>query len=195
MGFFLLLMLAFLVLFDSRIREALGSAVGAVFFPVFGFGYHYPVLTIFIGGSIVIIISAVIRHFTTDWIEMAKSQERASSFQKKYREALKSQNKYQIKKMQQMQQEMMREQSQVSMRQMRIMPITLLVFVPVFAWLWSFLEESLRYYFDVPWHLHVFYFDSIVFPNWILLYMLLSIPLTQLIQYALRWKCIQKSLQ
>lgn len=195
MGFFLLLMLAFLILFDPNIREGLGSAVGAVFFPLFGFGYDYPVLTVFLAGSIVILISSVIRHFTIDWIEMAKMQERTSAFQKKYREAMKSQNKHRIKKLQKMQKDMMRTQSEVSSKQMRIMPITLLIFVPMFSWLWSFLSETSHYYFDTPWKLHVFFFDTKIFAHWILLYMLLSIPLTQIIQYILRFKWIRQSLQ
>jgi uncharacterized membrane protein (DUF106 family) len=90
MGFFILLMLAFLILFDPTIRETLGSAVGAVFYPAFGFGGDFPVLTIFIGGSVVICISAVIRHFATDWLAMAKTQDRMRAFQKEYREAMKS---------------------------------------------------------------------------------------------------------
>jgi uncharacterized membrane protein (DUF106 family) len=196
MGFFLLLMITLLIIFDPRIREGLGSAVGAAFYPLFGFGNSYPVLTIFIAGSIVIVISAFIRHITMDWIEMAKTQQMVSAIQKKYREALKSQNKYQIKKMQSKQQEMMKMQGQVSSKQMRSMPITLLIFVPIFSWIWSFLMDSPHYYFDTPWSLHVNFFGNpVLFPNWILLYMLLSIPLTQIIQYILRLKWKKPSLQ
>ena len=147
MGFFLLLMIAMLVIFDPRIRGALGSAVGVVFFPLFGFGYRYPVLTIFISGSVVIVISTIIRHFATNWIEMARMQHMVSEFQKKYREAMKSQNKYMIKKMQKMQAEIMRMQSEVSAKQMKLMPITLFIFVPVFTWLWDFLMSSPHHYF------------------------------------------------
>ena len=148
MGFFLLLMVSLLIIFDPRIRESLGTAVGAVFFPLFGFNNSFPVLTIFIAGSIVIFISALIRHVAVDWIEMAKTQQTVSAFQKKYREALKSQNKYLIKKMQKMQQDIMRTQGQVSSKQMRLMPVTLLIFVPIFTWIWSFLMDSSHYYFD-----------------------------------------------
>jgi uncharacterized membrane protein (DUF106 family) len=97
--------------------------------------------------------------------------------------------------MQKMQQEMMREQGAMSSQQLRLMPITLLIFVPIFSWLWEFLSETHHFYFDVPWQTHVFFFDKIVFPFWILLYMLLSIPLTQVIQYVLRWQCIQRALR
>ena len=194
MGFFLLLMLSLLILFDPNIRAALGNAVGVIFFPIFGFNYKYPVLTIFLAGSIVIIISALLRHFTTNWVEMAKMQHVVAEFQKKYREAMRSKNKHIMKKMQKMQMEIMKMQSEISSKQMRLMPITLLIFVPVFTWIWDFLmSPQLHHYFDTPWHLHVSFFDNpILFPNWILLYMLLSIPLTQIIQYLLRLKWIKE---
>ncbi len=194
MGFFLLLMISMLIIFDQRLRTALGNAVGIVFQPLLGFNYSYPVLTIFIAGSIVIVISAIIRHIAVDWIEMAKVQEMVSAFQRKYREALKSQNKYMIKKMQKMQTEIMAKQSQVSSKQMKLMPITLIIFVPIFTWIWEFLmNPNMHYYFDTPWALHVSFFkSSFLFPNWILLYMLLSIPLTQVIQYILRLKWERK---
>ncbi|KAA0013947.1 MAG: DUF106 domain-containing protein [Thermoplasmata archaeon] len=189
MGFFLLLMISLLIIFDPRLRASLGAAVGAVFYPLFGFGYKYPVLTVFIAGSIVIVISAIVRHVAVDWVEMAKVQEMVSAFQKKYREALKSQNKYMIKKMQKMQAEIMAKQSKVSSEQMKLMPITLIIFVPIFTWIWEFLMNTPHYYFDVPWSFHVSFFkSSFIFPNWILLYMLLSIPLTQVVQYVLRLK-------
>ncbi len=192
MGFFLLLMVAMLILFDPKTRAGLANIVNYVFFPLFGFHYKYPVLTIFLAGSVVIIISALIRHFATNWVEMAKMQDMVSFFQREYRKALKSQNKYKIKKLQALQTEIMKKQSEVSSQQMKLMPITLIIFVPIFTWMWEFLlslaEKGYHYYIDVPWKLHVSLFTSHVLPNWILLYSLLSIPLTQIIQYILRLK-------
>jgi len=193
MGFFFLLMLALLILFDPRLRASLATIVDYIFFPLFGFNYQYPVLTIFIAGSIVIVISTIIRHFAIDWIEMAKMQHIVSSFQKKYREALRKQNKHMIKKLQKMQVDIMRMQSELSAKQMKLMPITLLIFVPVFTWIWGFLENAPHYYFDTPWATHISFFKmSFIFPNWIWLYMLLSIPLTQIVQYILRLKWERK---
>ncbi|MEA2054791.1 MAG: EMC3/TMCO1 family protein [Candidatus Thermoplasmatota archaeon] len=158
-----------------------------VFFPLLGFGYRFPVLTIFLAGSVVIIISALVRHFTTDWIEMAKNQEILSKFQKEYKEARLSNNKYMIKKLEKMQPKLMQKQGEMSSKQMKIMPITLIIFIPIFTWIWDFLTGTTHYYFDVPWAIHVNCLDKyLIFPNWILLYMLLSIPLTQVIQYLLK---------
>ncbi len=186
--FFMVLMFSMFVLFDPNLRSATGNAVGAVFFPLFGFGYRFPVLTIFLAGSVVIIISTLIRHFTTDWIEMAKNQEIMSKFQKEYRKARLENNKYMIKKLEKLQPKIMQRQTAASSKQMKTMPITMLIFIPVFTWIWDFLMGVNHYYFDVPWAIHVSLFDkSVLFANWILLYMLMSIPLTQVIQYLFKF--------
>jgi len=196
MGFFLLLMIAMLILFDPRMRSWMAGIVNYVFFPLFGFNYKYPVLTIFLAGSVVIVISTLIRHYTTNWVEMAKMQDMVSFFQREYRKAIKSQNKYMIKKLQKLQGEIMKKQSEVSTQQMKIMPITLIIFVPIFTWIWEFLidlaKNGYHYYIDVPWKLHVSLFTSHILPNWILLYSLLSIPLTQIVQYLLRLKWLMQ---
>jgi uncharacterized membrane protein (DUF106 family) len=81
----------------------------------------------------------------------------------------------------------MKKQGEVSSSQMKIMPITLLIFIPIWTWIWEFLTGTSHYFFDVPWAMHVSLLDkTVIFPNWILLYMLLSIPLTQIIQNAFK---------
>ena len=193
MGFFLLLMVSLLIIFDYRLRSALGKAVGMIFFPLFGFDYKYPVLTIFIAGSIVIVISSIIRHIAIDWVEMAKIQEKSMAITRELRKAMKSQNKYMIKKLQKMQMEVMKEQGKISSNQMKLMPITLIIFIPIFTWIWEFLLHTPHYFFDVPWKNHVNFFNNpVIIPNWMLLYMLLSIPLTQIVQYILRLKWKRK---
>jgi uncharacterized membrane protein (DUF106 family) len=192
--FFFLLMIAFLIIFDPVIRDAIAIAVNYILYPIIGFNGNYPLLTVFVAGSLVIIISAVVRHLTTDWIEMAKMQEKVSEFQKKYREALKSQNKYMIKKLQSMQQEIMLEQSNITSKQFKIMPLTIILFIPIFTWIWEFLYSINHYYFDTPWQIHASLFkSSFIFPNWILLYMLFSVPFTQFVQYLLRLKWLKEA--
>lgn len=192
MLFFFILMLALLVLFDERLRNSLANAVGTVFFPLLGFNHHYPVLTVFLAGSMMVFITTLIRHFTMDWVAMAKNQAVMSKFQKEYRKARLDNNTYKIKKLEKLQPDIMRKQTEASSKQMKIMPITFIVIIPVFTWIWDFLMNSTYYYVDVPWSMHINLFSkSAIFPNWILLYMLLSIPLTQVIQYVFKmmsWK-------
>jgi len=186
--FFMVLMFSMFVLFDQNLRSSMGNAVGMVFSPLFGFHHQFPVLTIFLAGSVVILVSTIVRHFTTDWIEMAKNQEIMSKFQKEYRKARLENNKYMIKKLEKFQPTIMQKQTAASSKQMKIMPVTMLIFIPVFTWIWDFLSGATHYYFDVPWAMHVNLFGkSVLFANWILLYMLLSIPLTQVIQYLFKF--------
>jgi uncharacterized membrane protein (DUF106 family) len=181
--FFLLLM----ILFNPTLRDSLADGVGVVFFPLLGFNYHYPVISVFMAGSIVIIISTVLRHFSIDWMEMAKMQELMSKFQREYREARTSKNTYKIKKLEKMQPQLMQKQSRVAGGQMKLMPITMLIFIPIFTWIWTFLSSVPHHYFTVPWSDTTNFFDRhVLFFNWILLYMLLSIPLTQVMQYLLK---------
>lgn len=183
MGFFILLM----ILFNPTLRNGLAEAAGAVLFPIIGFNHQYPVLTIFTAGSIVIAISTTLRHFTMDWKEMAKMQKIMSKFQREFREARANKNTYKIKKLEKLQPKMMQRQSETAGGQMKLMPITMIIFIPVFTWIWLFLSNVSHFYVTVPWASNVNLFDRyVIFFNWILLYMLLSIPLTQVLQYVLK---------
>jgi uncharacterized membrane protein (DUF106 family) len=185
--FFVLLMVAMFVMFDQGLRTSLGNAVGTVFSPLFGFDHAFPVLTIFMVGSIALLASTAIRHVSMDWVEMAKNQQVMSKFQKEYRQARLDNNTYKIKKLEKLQPKLMKKQGEVSSSQMKIMPVTLLIFIPIWTWIWKFLMGTSHYFFDVPWTMHVSLLDkTVIFPNWILLYMLLSIPLTQIIQHAFK---------
>ncbi len=189
---FLMMMLSmFLLLFimtNPALRDLLGRIAGTILYPMIGFNYRYPVLTIFLAGTIVIIISTTIRHFSMDWIEMAKMQKIMSKWQKEYRKAKLKNNTYKIKKLEKIQPELMKKQTEVSTKQMKIMPVTMLIFIPVFMWMWErFFSKVSYHYFAAPWASHIDFFGNpFIFANWILLYMLLSIPLTQVLQYLLK---------
>jgi uncharacterized membrane protein (DUF106 family) len=187
----LLLMISFfalvMILFNPTLRNGLANIAGAVFYPIIGFNHEYPVLTIFTAGSIVIIISTVLRHFAIDWKEMAKMQKIMSKFQREFREARANKNTYKIKKLEKLQPTLMQKQSQVAGGQMKLMPVTMFIFIPIFTWIWSFLSGVSHHFFTVPWATNLNLFDSYaIFSYWILLYMLLSIPLTQVVQYVLK---------
>ena len=187
----LLLMISFfallMILFNPSLRNGLADIAGAAFYPLIGFNHLYPVLTVFSAGSIVIIVSTVLRHFAIDWKEMAKMQKIMSKFQREFREARSTKNTYKIKKLEKIQPKLMQRQSQVAGGQMKLMPVTMFIFIPIFTWIWSFLADVSHHYFTVPWAENINLFDSFsIFSYWILLYMLLSIPLTQVVQYVLK---------
>lgn len=192
------LVLVFFVLFNEQLRNQLGEWAGVVLDPTIGFGGRYPVMTILIAGSLLVAVTTVVRHFTTDWIETARTQAFSRHYQKEMMAARKENNTYKIKKLTEAQPEMMRRTQEMNAKQIKTMPITMLVAVPLFAWISTFLAAIDYTWFSAPWNPSVDMFTSngvlpfgengsSVFQHWILLYMVLSIPLGSLIQKTMKY--------
>jgi uncharacterized membrane protein (DUF106 family) len=177
----------FLILFTPGIRNSVGKYAGLVLDPVFGFGGRWPVLTILLAGTFMVLATTLIRHFTTDWLEQARIGAYMRSFNQELMKARKENNTYKTKKLQDRQPEVLRMQQEMSAKQMRTMPLTMIVVVPLFAWLFLFLERLDYWWYSAPWNPRVDMFASTVFPHYILLYMALSIPLGALVQKAMKY--------
>lgn len=190
----LLVVAVFYVMFNERMRTQLGNWTGMVLEPVIGFDGRYPVLTIMIAGTLMVLMTTIIRHFTTDWLEMARTQAVMRDFNKQMMQARKDNNTYRLKKLQEHQPKIMEAQQKMSMATMKTMPYTLIVVIPLFAWLFTFLDNLPYWYFAAPWNSEVdmfatngVLFGSSVFPHWILLYMTMSVPLGALVQKAMKY--------
>lgn len=177
----------FLILFTPGIRNSVGRYAGYVLDPVFGFGGKWPVLTILLAGTFMVLATTLIRHFTTDWLEQARIGAYMRSFNQELLKARKDNNTYKIKKLQDRQPEVLKMQQEMSAKQMRTMPLTMIVVVPLFAWLFLFLERLDYWWYSAPWNPRVDMFAATVFPHYILLYMALSIPLGALVQKAMKY--------
>lgn len=125
----------FLILFNPGLRTKLGEWVGYVFDPAFGFDDRFPVLTILLAGTVMVLLTTLIRHFTTDWLEQARMQAYMRSFTKELSKARKENNTYKMKKLQDRQPQVLQMQQQMQAKQMKTMPLTMIVVVPLFAWL------------------------------------------------------------
>ena len=183
---FMLLMM--FILFDPRIRLAMGMALDPVLTPSIGLDFNFPLITIFLAGMFSITITTILRHFTTDWMELARIQKIQSAFNKEMKDARLSNNAAKLKKLQEKQPEILKMSMKLSSSQMKLMPITMIVVIPVFTWLWMFIGQLPVSTISVPWsskvNLHTG--DVCFFPNWIILYSLLSIPVSQILQRALK---------
>ena len=175
------------ILFNNNLRLQLGKYVGVVLNPAIGFGGKFPVLTILISGTLLVVLTTVIRHFTTDWLEQAKFSTYMRAFNKELMAARKENNSYKTKKLMDRQPELLQKQQEVSAKQMRTMPLTMVVVVPLFAWLFLFLSTLDYWWYSAPWNPRVDMFAATVFPHYILLYMTLSIPLGALVQKAMKY--------
>ncbi|MGN1044864.1 MAG: DUF106 domain-containing protein, partial [Candidatus Methanomethylophilaceae archaeon] len=129
--------------------------------------------------------------------EQAKSQHVMSEFNKERRKAMMSNNTYAIKKLDELQPVMMAKNREISQKSMKTMPYTMVVIIPLFLWV--------RYYVNVtlfteamrtvvfPWA-SVNLLDTFVFPIWVFVYMLISVPLGQVINKVIRWYLFKKKL-
>ncbi|HUR63460.1 MAG TPA: EMC3/TMCO1 family protein [Candidatus Thermoplasmatota archaeon] len=188
----------FFVLFNAGLRNQLGTWAGYALDPAIGFGGRFPVLTILLAGAILVAATTVLRHFTTDWIETARTQAFSRHYQKEMMAARKENNTYKIKKLTEAQPEMMKRSQEMNSKQLKTMPITMLVAVPLFAWVSTFLGRLDYTWYSAPWNPSVDMFTtngilpfgahgSSLFQHWILLYMTLSIPLGALIQKTMKY--------
>jgi uncharacterized membrane protein (DUF106 family) len=174
-------------MFDNNLRMATAEMVGWILDPLIGFNGTYPILTLLCAGIIMTGISTLLRHFNTDWVETARSQKIMGVFNKELRKAQMNQNANKIKKLKEIQPEMMQKQMKTSKSQMKLMPVTMLIVIPIFAWIgWYFIPGLSSKIISVPWAFNVSLTSVTVLWHWILLYSMFSIPFQQVLQGCLK---------
>jgi uncharacterized membrane protein (DUF106 family) len=188
--------LAMFILFDQDLRHWLGTIVGYVFEPTVGLGGSMPVVTLFMTGVIMTAATILVRHFFTDYVGQAESQKIVSAFNKELQKARLENNKYKIKKLSEEQPKIMKKSMDMSTTQMKLMPMTMLVVIPIFAWVSVWMGSlGSAAVVNVPWASNVDLNALNVFPNWVLLYSLISIPFGQILGRALRYIQFRKRLR
>lgn len=188
-------------------RAQIGSALDVVL-KYIAFDGQYPVLTLIIAGVIMITISTVVRSFMTDPIKMARNQQIQSDFNKEFRQARIENNLFKMKKLQEMQPQIMAMSMEASTEQMKVMPITMIVLLPVYAWVWYFLltgdtNGATAQYFsadniplvDIPWAYGFDLNTSLIVPAWIIVYTLVSMPIGQIENRLIRYFAFKKKLK
>ena len=186
--------MAIFVMFDQDLRSGLGQVVGMGLEPLWGFGGSFPVVSLFITGAFMTSLSIVVRHFFTDYVKQVKSQKIMSAFNKEMQSARKENNTYKLKKMMELQPKMMEESMKQTTTQMKLMPVTMLIIIPIFAWLAVFVGDLESAMITVPWSDNANLNASYLLPAWVLLYSLISVPFGQLLSRVLRYYSFKKRL-
>jgi len=192
----LVFMVAIFVLFDPSIRQGLGKFVGYGLKPLVGFGGEMPIVTLLLTGLLMTFFSVTVRHFFIDWVGQARNQRISSAFSKELREARASNNTFKLKKLMELQPQIMSQSLKSTQSQFKLMPVTMIVIIPIFAWLANFVYLDLSATsFSVPWEANASMRNSNVLPNWILLYSLMTIPFGQVLQRSLKLVSFRKRLR
>ncbi len=191
--------LTLMVMFDESMRTSIGLALGTVLEPLVGFNGNYPVLTLVLTGTMMIAFSTLARDIFIDWVDMAETQHKTSAFQKELMEAKKANKTTKVKKMEKLQPEVSKLQMKTFKPQIKSMAVTMIVIISIFGWLWTFLEGLPNDTFSVPWAFNASFLKNydlcfMPFPQWIGVYMLLSIPLGQVLRVTLQILTFKKRL-
>lgn len=179
-----------LIMFNPDLRFAVGRYVGFVLEPLIGFGGADPALTLFFASMITGVSTGLIRHYMVDWLEMARVQKQMKAFQNELKEARENDNTYRVKKLTELQPEVMKLQAGMSGQQFKPMGITMVIVIPMFGWLWTFIQGLPDPTLAAPWGGRTLLLSDApivsFIPTWILLYSLFSIPIGQLVQKGLK---------
>ncbi len=206
MGMMLVLVVMMVVM---MFRSYIGQALDCVF-KYIAFDGKYPVLTLIIAGLIMITVSTIVRSLLSDPIKMARNQQIQSDFNKEFRQARIENNLFKMKKLQEMQPQIMAMSMEASTQQMKTMPITMIVLLPVYAWVWYFLlvgdfngvtgqyfTESNPPLVDIPWaqgyDLNKYLLGFM--PSWIVIYTMVSLPIGQIENRLIRFIFLRKDLR
>lgn len=192
----------FLIMIDRKLGDGISEIIGLVLFPIIGFGGRVPILTMFCAGLITITISTTIRHFTMDWLDLAKKQRLMNEYNKEVREATKAGNQSRVEKLQSENQDIMGMQSSMMMQQMKASVVSMVIAILIFRWLYTFLDSVPQASATVPWDMEWPLMGSafgelcgaICFnpaggglPYWIFLYIAISVPIGQGLMRGLKY--------
>jgi uncharacterized membrane protein (DUF106 family) len=186
--------LALFVMFDPSLRSALGDAVGLALGPLWGFDGTVPVVSLFLTGAFMTTLTITVRHFFTDYVKQAESQKAIGAFNKEMKQARLDNNTYKLKKMMEQQPKIMKASMAQTTNQLKLMPVTMLIVIPIFAWIAVFVGNLDSTMITVPWSKIADLNASYVLPSWILLYSLISVPVGQLLSRGLRYFSFKKRL-
>ncbi len=183
----MMMFMMLMIIIDENMRNLIGGLVGLAFEPVIGFDHTFPIWTLLFAGMISISFSTILRHYMINWVEMARINRRSGALRKELFAAMKNRDMGKVDKLNKIQQESTAETMSSTMNQMKPTMITMVLVIGVFTWVYVFIEQVPNHFFSVPWFLAVDFTRSNVLPNWILLYSLLTMPVTQVLGRALKW--------
>ncbi len=185
----LFMMLFMLMIITSPgLRAGMGAMAGSALEPTIGNDGELPVLTLLLAGLVMVCSTTLIRHFIMDWSKMAEVQQKMGAFQKEIRKARQSGNFAKTQKlMEKHQPQVMTMQTEMSSSQMKPMIFTMIIALPIFMWLFTFIDGLAWQYASLPWEPFWYFQDRIIIlPHWIILYSLMSLPFGQALQRGLK---------
>jgi len=193
-------MFLIMIMINRDLGDAISAYIGVLLMPIIGFGSKWPLLTMVGAGLLTITISTTIRHFTMDWVDLAKKQRIMNAFNKELRKAQKEGNQSKVERMQEQNADIMSMQSQSMMQQMKASIFSMVIAILIFRWMYTFIDSvpqpTATTPWDLTWPLTGSAFQQVCgsicmagrgFPYWILLYIVITIPIGQALMRGLKF--------
>jgi uncharacterized membrane protein (DUF106 family) len=174
------------VMFIPELRNGVGAMAGVVLEPIIGFNGHLPIVTVLLAGIVLVAFSSAVRHYFIDWVDSAEKQFRMKDFNKKLRDARMSGDETETRRLTEKQLQMSTDQMMSTFDQMKPMMFTMIFLIATFAFIGTFIEGIPGATLSVPWSGNVDMNASLssnaccAFTNWMLLYMLISMSVSQI---------------
>lgn len=186
----LTMMLMLFIMIDPALSAALGAGMSFVLNPTIGFAGHVPVVSVFFAGAITGVLSTGLRHWSSDYIALERGRIMQKSFQKEMSDARLKRDVDRVERLKRAQPFVMSQTMEANYATMRPAVGTMIVALAVFGWLNVFLTKVVTVSFiSLPWASSWPLHGSFGFPYWVVLYMVMSLPLTVSIGAVLKlWR-------
>ncbi|AEA46972.1 DUF106 domain-containing protein [Archaeoglobus veneficus] len=179
--------------FSADFRYSLANSVAPLLDPLLALPIH---VVIFILASITATYSSIIQKYAVDMQKFKEIHEKVLAFQKEYMEAMKQNNQYKLKKLEEKRPEIQKLQGEMMGMQFRSMFYTVVVTLPIFYWLWVRIYDitpevhykgyyglESKFMVTVPFSGTIHVSEPIfILPWWIFWYFMCSVLLSQFIK-------------
>lgn len=190
--------LFFVGIFIPQFRIALAQFMDPLLHPLLGLGKIH--IVIFVLATFTALYSSIIQRYTVDHRFMMEAQKRIADFQQRYFKAVKENNQFLLKQLEKEKEEIHRIQSQLMSMNFRTMFYTVVVTIPIWAWLWYIIYDiqhlglqTGNYYgmvspfnVTVPFAGEIHVSDAFILPWWLFWYILCSVAVGQVFRRILQ---------
>ncbi len=199
-NFIMFLGIAFMIgIFFPQFRIGIAQAIDPILHPLLSLGRIHVV--IFVLASFTAFYSSLIQKFTIDQKFMKYAQQKISDFQKKYFKAVRENNQFLLKQLEKEKVEINRLQAELMNMNFRTMFYTVVVTIPIWAWLWYVIYDirslsavypmwsvNVTSHFNVtiPFGGEIHVSDAFILPWWLFWYILCSIAVGQIFRRILQ---------
>jgi len=186
----------FVGIFFPSFRIAMAKAVSPILDPLLVLPIHIVILILAI---LTAIYSTLIQKYTVDYERMKEIQKKVMEYQKKYMKAMKENNQFVLKQLEQQKNEISSLQAELMSMNFRSMFYTVVVTIPIWIWLWyviynvsqtgyhGFYSGVSKFMVTVPFQGRIHVSDRVLFlPWWLFWYFLCSILASFVLRRVLR---------